>query len=188
MMIYEIVTACNEFNMRDTVKMKYVVVEEYDPAWENEFHKIEGELFSVIAGKVLSIEHVGSTSVKGLVAKPFIDIDVVIDDTFDEVKSLLESIGYHHEGDLGILGRDAFKYEGKPHLMMHHLYVCKRDTEELRRNIIFRNYLREHPDVRDRYGAVKKELALQYADDRDSYIAGKGAVIDEIYRMCGLIR
>ncbi len=187
-MIYEIVTARNEFNMRDTVKMKYVVLEEYDPAWENEFHKIEGELFSVLAGMVLSIEHVGSTSVKGLAAKPVIDIDVVIDDTFDEVKLLLECMGYHHEGDLGILDRDAFKYEGKPHVMMHHLYVCKRDTEELLRHIIFRNYLLEHPDVRDRYGAVKKKLGLRYADDRDSYIARKGPVIDEIYRMCGLIQ
>ncbi len=92
----------------------------------------------------------------GLAAKPIIDIDIVIDDNFDEVKSLLEEIGYCHEGDLGIPGRDAFKYEGKPHVMMHHLYVCKRDNEELQRHITFRNYLREHPDVRDRYGAVKK--------------------------------
>jgi GrpB-like predicted nucleotidyltransferase (UPF0157 family) len=170
------------------VKTKLVVVEEYNPAWENEFRRIEDALLCVLAGKVVSIEHVGSTSVKGLAAKPVIDIDVVIDDTFDEVKLLLEGMGYCHEGDLGIPGRDAFKYEGKPHLMMHHLYVCKRDNEELHRHIIFRNYLREHPDVRDRYGAVKKELALRYADDRDSYIAGKGPVIDEIYRMCGLIR
>lgn len=92
----------------------------------------------------------------GLAVKPIIDIDIVIDDNFDEVKSLLEEIGYCHEGDLGIPGRDAFKYEGKPHLMMHHLYVCKRDNEELQRHITFRNYLREHPDVRDRYGAVKE--------------------------------
>lgn len=168
--------------------MKHVVVEEYNPAWEGAFCKIKDELLFVLAGKVLSIEHVGSTSVLGLAAKPVIDIDVVIDDTFDEVKSLLESMGYHHEGDLGILGRDAFKYEGKPHLMIHHLYVCKKDNEELQRHITFRNYLREHPDVRDRYGAVKKELALRYADDRDSYITGKGPVIEEIYRMCGLIR
>jgi len=170
------------------MKRGCVIVEEYTPVWEDAFCKIEDELLSVLLGKVLSIEHVGSTSVLGLAAKPVIDIDVVIDDTFDEVKLLLEKMGYCHEGDLGIPGRDAFKYEGKPHLMMHHLYVCKRDNEELHRHIIFRNYLREHPDVRDRYGVVKKELALRYADDRDSYIAGKGPVIDEIYRMCGLIR
>ncbi len=170
------------------MKTKNVVVEEYNPAWGNEFRKIEEELLFVLAGKILSIEHVGSTSVKGLAAKPIIDIDIVIDDNFDEVKSLLEEIGYCHEGDLGIPGRDAFKYEGKPNLMMHHLYVCKRDNEELQRHITFRNYLREHPDIRDRYGAVKKEMALQYSDDRDSYILGKSSIIEEIYRMCGLIR
>jgi GrpB-like predicted nucleotidyltransferase (UPF0157 family) len=170
------------------VKTKNVVVEEYNPAWENEFRKIEDELLFVLAGKILSIEHVGSTSVKGLAAKPIIDIDIVIDDNFDEVKSLLEEIGYCHEGDLGIPGRDAFKYEGKPNLRMHHLCVCKRDNEELQRHITFRNYLREHPDIRDRYGAVKKEMALQYSDDRDSYILGKSSIIEEIYRMCGLIR
>ncbi|WP_319378603.1 GrpB family protein [uncultured Methanocorpusculum sp.] len=161
---------------------------EYNPEWENEFQKIEDELLFVLAGKILSIEHVGSTSVRGLAAKPIIDIDIVIDDNFDEVKSLLESMGYHHEGDLGIPGRDAFKYEWKPHLMMHHLYVCKKDNEELARHLTFRNYLREHPDVRDRYGAVKKEMALRYFDDRDSYMIGKSSIIEEIYWMCGFIR
>ena len=170
------------------MKTKPVVVEEYNPEWENEFHKIEDALLCVLAGKVVSIEHVGSTSVKGLPAKPIIDIDIVIDDNFGEVRSLLEKMGYCHEGDLGISGRDAFKYEGKPHLMIHHLYVCKKDNEELQRHIAFRNYLREHPDIRERYGNVKKEMALQYPDDRDSYIKGKSSIIEEIYRMCGSIR
>ena len=132
------------------------------------------------------IEHVGSTSVEGLSAKPIIDIDIVIDQNFEEVRQALESIGYIYEGDLGISGREAFKYQNKPHLMAHHLYVCNRDNEELRWHIKFRDYLRQHKEDRDKYSAIKKEMAFKYPEDIDFYIEGKQPVILEIYKKCGL--
>ncbi|MDZ7547980.1 GrpB family protein, partial [Clostridium perfringens] len=104
------------------MKTKYVVVEDYNPIWKEEFKSIKNELLTVLSGKIVSIEHVGSTSVEGLCAKPIIDIDIVIDKNFEEVKGLLESRGYIYEGDLGIPGREAFRYINKPHLMTHHLY------------------------------------------------------------------
>jgi GrpB-like predicted nucleotidyltransferase (UPF0157 family) len=168
------------------MKTKHVVVEDYNPAWEIEFHKIEKELLSAIEGKVLAIEHIGSTAIKGLSAKPIIDIDIVIDDNFAEVKELLSSIGYHHEGDLGIPGREAFKYEGKIHLMPHHLYVCNQDSAELHRHIVFRSFLQEHAEWRDKYSAIKKEMALQYPYDIEAYMRGKAPVIEAIFAICGL--
>ncbi|KGM92841.1 hypothetical protein Z968_12965 [Clostridium novyi A str. 4552] len=168
------------------MKTEHVIVEEYNLEWKNEFQRIKNELLTVLAGKVNSIEHVGSTSVEGLMAKPIIDIDVVIDENFEEVKEGLKSIGYIHEGDLGIVGREAFCYINKPHLMVHHLYVCNKDNEELHRHITFRDYLRQHKEDRDRYGSIKKEMALKYPEDIDSYIEGKQSVILDIYRKCGL--
>lgn len=168
------------------MKTKHVVVEDYNPEWKNEFQRIKDELLTVLFGKINAIEHVGSTSVEGLAAKPIIDIDVVIHNNFEEVKKALESIGYIHRGDLGISGREAFDYENRQHLMVHHLYVCNNDNEELHRHITFRDYLRQHKEDRDRYSSIKKEMALKYPEDIDSYIEGKQPVILDIYKKCGL--
>ena len=170
------------------MRTKHVIVKDYNPEWKNEFERIKSELSAVLSGKINSIEHVGSTSVEGLATKPIIDIDIVIDKNFEEVKKALESIGYMHEGDLGIPGREAFKYKDKSHLMLHHLYVCNKDSEELYRHITFRNYLRQHKEDRDRYSSIKKEMALKYPEDIDSYIEGKQPVILDIYKKCGLCK
>ena len=129
--------------------MKRVVVVPYDEKWITEFERIKKELLIVLKGYIIAIEHVGSTSVEGLAAKPVIDIDVIINDysSFEDIKSRLAQIGYAHEGDLGIKDREAFKYENKPHLMKHHLYVCPAYSEELKRHIAFRDYLRQNPKV-----------------------------------------
>lgn len=170
------------------MRTNHVIVEEYNPEWKNAFELIKNELLTVLNGKIDSIEHVGSTSVEGLAAKPIIDIDIVIDNNFEEVKKALESIGYIYEGDLGIRGREAFAYKNKPHLMIHHLYVCNKDNEELYRHITFRNYLRQHEEEKYRYGLIKKEMALKYPEDIESYIEGKQPVILDIYKKCGLCK
>ena len=115
---------------------KHVVVQSYDKTWSYDFVVIRDELNTVLKDLALRIEHVGSTSVEGLSAKPIIDIDVVIQDRTDlpEVIAALQKLGYSHEGDQGIPGREAFKYEGKEHLRKHHLYVCALDAKELKRH------------------------------------------------------
>ncbi|MDD6795580.1 MAG: GrpB family protein [Clostridiaceae bacterium] len=168
------------------MRTKHVIVEDYNPMWKEEFQKIKNELLKVLKDKVISIEHVGSTSVEGLSAKPIIDIDVVIDNNLAEVIKALESIEYIYEGDLGVSGRYAFKYENKPEFMVHHLYVCKKDNEELHRHITFRDYLRKHADDREDYSQIKKEMAKKYPEDIESYIEGKQPIIDAIYKKCGL--
>lgn len=168
------------------MRTMHVVVEDYNPKWKIEFEKIKAELMMVLSDKIISIEHVGSTSVEGLAAKPIIDIDIVIDNNFEEVKIALESIRYIHEGDLGIHGREAFKYYNKEHLMKHHLYVCNKENEELYRHIKFRDYLKVHKVDRDKYSLVKKEMAKKYPEDIELYIDGKEQIILEIYKKCGL--
>ena len=165
-----------------------VIVLPYDPAWEIAFLDIKQEIEAALGTLILGIEHVGSTSVKGLSAKPCIDLDVVIRDyaAFDAVIAKLASIGYIHEGNLGIPDREAFAYSDKPHLMKHHLYVCPQDSEELRRHVTFRDFLRSNPEAAQKYGAVKEEAARLFPNDIDGYIAYKSPCIEELYALCGL--
>lgn len=167
---------------------KHVVVEDYNEAWKDDFIAIKNELQEALEGLVVSIEHVGSTSVPGLAAKPVIDIDVVIPDRscLPDVVAALAKIGYSHEGDKGIPGREAFHYVGKEHLRTHHLYVCAADADELKRHIAFRDYLRSHPEAVAEYAKIKKEGAALYPWDIDSYIEYKGPFIDSIYSKLGV--
>ena len=165
-----------------------VTVLPYDPAWKSDFEKIRKEIDRALGGLALGIEHVGSTSVEGMSAKPCIDIDVIIQDysVFGDVVQRLEAIGYIHEGDLGIRGREAFKYSDKPHLKEHHLYVCPQDSGELRRHIVFRDFLRSHPEAVRKYSSVKETAARLFPDDIGKYIEYKSPCIEELYAMCGL--
>ena len=167
---------------------KSVVVLPYDEQWEPAFAQIKDELQEALGSLALRIEHVGSTSVRGLSAKPIIDIDVVIkdDSVLAAVVAALEEIGYHHEGDLGIAAREAFRYDGKEHLQKHHLYVCPQDSAELKRHIAFRNYLRADPEAVRSYSRIKEEGAALYPDDMEKYIRHKSPFIEKTYRELGL--
>ena len=169
-------------------KTKRVAVLPYNTAWKCEFEKIKIELQNALGDLTLGIEHVGSTSVEGLAAKPCIDIDVIIKDysVFDAVVKKLSEIGYMHEGNLGIYDREAFDYSDKPHLMKHHLYVCPEYSEELKRHVRFRDFLRANPDAVKKYSAVKENAATLFPNDIDKYIQYKAPFIEEIYKICGL--
>lgn len=165
-----------------------VVVKPYDEAWKAAFEAIKKELEAAVGEWIVEIQHVGSTSVEGMSAKPCIDIDIVMPDesVFDCIVKGLASIGYIHEGDLGIRGREAFKYENKPHLQAHHVYVCPRDSEELRRHLIFRDFLRQNPEAVRQYSLVKETAAKLFPRDINGYMAYKAPCIEELYRACGL--
>ena len=143
------------------MQTRSVIVVPYDQKWKSDFAEIRKEIESAIGHLIVGIEHVGSTAVEGLSAKPCIDIDVVIKDysVFDAVVRELEAIGYIHEGDLGIQDREAFRYESKPHLQKHHLYVCPQHSQELRRHIAFRDFLRKNPEAVKQYSQVKETAA-----------------------------
>jgi GrpB-like predicted nucleotidyltransferase (UPF0157 family) len=170
------------------MKTRKVVVLPYDEAWKSAFGDIKAEIESALGELIIGIEHVGSTSVEGMSAKPCIDLDVIIEDysVFDAVVAKLATIGYIHEGDLGIKDREAFKYSDKPHLMPHHLYVCPQGSEELRRHITFRDFLRSNPEAVKKYSAVKKLAAELFPNDIDGYIKYKSPCIEELYKSLGL--
>ena len=170
------------------MQTRNVVVVPYDPAWKANFEAIKAEIEKAVGDLIAGIEHVGSTSVEGLSAKPCIDLDVIIRDesVFAAVAARLEAIGYFHEGDLGIRGREAFCYFNKPHLQKHHLYVCPQQAAELHRHITFRDFLRNNPEAVKQYAAVKQKAAQLYPNDIDKYMAYKAPCIARLYKLCGL--
>ena len=170
------------------MRTKNVVVEKWNPKWKDEFERIADSLGEDVIYNSIKIEHVGSTSVEGLSAKPIIDLDIVIEnDKFEIIKRLLKDKGYKHEGDLGIEGREAFSYSGKEELMTHHLYVCPQDSKELFKHITFRNFLKNNPALASEYSKVKEKAAVLYPDDIDKYMEFKSEIIERIYKRCRLL-
>lgn len=168
------------------MRTRKVIVLPYQSSWKKDFQTIKKELLSAVGDLIIGIEHVGSTAVEGLSAKPVIDLDIVIEDytIFPEVKKGLENIGYTHEGDLGIKDRQAFSYKNKPHLQAHHLYVCPQASSELKRHLKFRNFLRNNKTAVKEYGRVKEEGANLFPDDIDRYIEYKSSCIETLYNQC----
>ena len=166
-----------------------IVVLPYDQKWQQDFLDIKNELVAALeispehGSLALAIEHVGSTSVPGLSAKQIIDIDIVAKACDVEAAiQALAGIGYNHEGNLGIPGREAFGYSGKEHLRQHHLYLCQEDSPELKRHLAFRDYLRTHPLAVEEYSHIKLEAARLFPHDIDGYINYKSPVIEKIYK------
>lgn len=171
------------------MRTKSVVIEKWNPKWKDEFEKIVASLGKDIIYNSIKIEHVGSTSVEGLSAKPIIDLDIVIEnDKFEIIKRLLNDKGYEYEGDLGIEGREAFSYSGKEELMTHHLYVCHQDSKELFKHITFRDFLKNNSALASEYSKVKEQAAVLYPDDIDKYMEFKSEIIEKIYKRCGLLK
>jgi len=164
--------------------MSEVVVVDWSPAWAEQFEAVAAVLRDALADvRSARVEHVGSTSVPGLAAKPILDIDVVVDGTdAPAAVSALESVGYVHRGDLGVTGREAFFAPDEPR---RHVYVCTAGTANVRNHLAVRDVLRARDDLRDAYAAVKLALAADPAMDIDTYIAGKSAVLQQVLEASG---
>jgi len=157
-----------------------VSVVDYDVTWPAAFTELSERIWKAVDDVALSIEHVGSTAVPGLAAKPVVDMDIVVRSAsaMPKVIERLAALGYLHEGNLGIEGREAFERPlGSP---PHHLYACVAGSVALRNHLHVRDWLRAHPDAAAAYGALKKELAARFRDDIDGYVAGKTGFLLEI--------
>jgi GrpB-like predicted nucleotidyltransferase (UPF0157 family) len=151
----------------------------YDPAWPRLFQAEAGRIRAAIGAYILDIQHIGSTAVPGLAAKPLIDIGVAVADFVEARRCVqpLVDLGYHCLGENGIPRRHFLVY-GEPHT--HHLHMNESHSFDWRQTIAFRDYLRTHPDVAAAYAALKLRLAQQFAADPDAYHAGKDAFIKQV--------
>jgi GrpB-like predicted nucleotidyltransferase (UPF0157 family) len=163
-----------------------IIIEDYDPQWPQRFDGIRSRIAPVVGSLAAAIEHVGSTAVPGLAAKPIIDIDVLLksDKDLPRVIAKLKAVGYRHQGILGVPGRDAFK--APEHDIQHHLYVCSTPGTEFFRHLAFRDYLRMHPKDAEDYARLKRSLAGKFSIDRETYTQAKSDFIQEILRRADL--
>ncbi|PDZ71351.1 GrpB family protein [Bacillus pseudomycoides] len=156
-------------------KTRIIEIMSYNPEWKMEFKKIKIMIESYIGDLILRIEHVGSTSVEGLAAKPIIDIDVVIEsyDLLPDIIERLEKEGYHHQGDLGVEGREAFQINNEDNFMKYHLYVCPKDGKGYLEHVALRDYLSANEGARKEYEELKYRLAENYRYNIDGYCEAK---------------
>jgi GrpB-like predicted nucleotidyltransferase (UPF0157 family) len=158
-----------------------MLIQQYEKKWIEDFNKIKKTISEALLNLKISIEHIGSTSIPELAAKPIIDIDVIFDETleFGEIKRRLDKIGYYHNGNQGVLNREVFKrYKMSTQhevldFIAHHLYVCPVDSEELQRHILFRNYLIASQEARVQYKNLKYQLAEEAGQNQKKYAALK---------------
>jgi GrpB-like predicted nucleotidyltransferase (UPF0157 family) len=157
-----------------------VIVLDYDPNWPGLFQSLRKRIADTLGDIAAAVEHVGSTAVPGLAAKPIIDIDVLL--TFETMLPAaierLASLGYIYRGDLGIPEREAFLAPASD--PPHHLYVCPPCSAEFRRHVAFRDYLRAHPKDAKMYGDLKIALAERFREDRSAYNTAKGEFVTEL--------
>jgi GrpB-like predicted nucleotidyltransferase (UPF0157 family) len=149
-----------------------VVVVDYDPAWPWLYEEESERIRIALGDAVVVVEHIGSTAVPGLVAKPVIDILAglrTLELTRDEIEAM-ESLGYEYLGELGIPGRLFFR-KGRPR--SHHVHAVLHESDLWERHLAFRDYLRARADEAQRYGDFKRRLASDVDGDRDRYLDGK---------------
>ncbi len=163
-----------------------MLIESYNTNWIKNFNDIKFEIDNALTGLTYSIEHVGSTSVPNLDSKPIIDIDIIYSthSDFEKIKRRLEAIGYYHNGNQGIEDREVFKRNGNLaneilDSVMHHLYVCSKDSKALERHILTRDFLRKNEWARLKYQQMKYEIAEKAGQDRKLYADLKELIVND---------
>ena len=172
-------------------------IEPYNSNWKTEFENIKQFIETELGDLTMQtdIQHIGSTSIPGLFAKPILDIDIIIRNKalLPTITVRLEKIGYKYKGEQGISGRFAFRQTSdfvpfnvrNNKWQSHHLYVCYSDSLALKNHIIFRDILRNDKDLVERYSELKKSLTDSLKITREEYAIRKTDFIISVLAMAG---
>ncbi len=171
-----------EFEVWASWVTQEITVADYDPRWPSDFESLCGRIWPAIFDLARRIDHVGSTAVPGLCAKPIIDMDIVVSDAsvIGPVIERLESTGYRWRGDLGVKGREAFGPPADRDLPAHHLYLVVEDNKAHLDHWLLRDLLRADPAAARRYGELKRRNAESAGGDIDVYVAAKAAFVADL--------
>lgn len=158
----------------DTVEIK-----DYDPEWPKAYELEKSRIMKKLGELVLEIEHIGSTAVPGISAKPVIDILIAVRNMGRamECAMRLADLGYEHVQSEDEVER-LFLFRGTPRT--HHIHIVEHGSEAHRKHVFFRDYLREHADTRNEYDHLKRALAARYRTDRKSYVDSKTDFIQRV--------
>lgn len=164
---------------RGTVELK-----NYDPNWVKEYEEEAKLLKKVLGDRIIEIHHIGSTSIPGLMAKPVIDIIIVLKslDNIEEIENLLKDYDYENRGPQGVEDRMFFA-KGSEDARTHYIHFTTPNSETYYNQIYFKKYLIEHPEYLKKYCDLKQDLALKYPEERKKYTAGKNEFISNVIRL-----
>jgi GrpB-like predicted nucleotidyltransferase (UPF0157 family) len=156
-----------------------VLLVPHQSEWRVLFEEEAARLRSVLGDKILRVEHVGSTAVEGMEAKPLIDMMAAVESLEDarDLVPVLEGMGYEYRDDGGVRGRIFFAKEPRSR-RTHHLSLAEPTSDYWQRSLLFRDHLRAHPEAAEEYRDLKRELARRYPEDRESYTASKNRFIE----------
>ena len=165
--------------------MTEVVVVPHDPNWRDLFADESKLIAEALGQNVVAINHIGSTSIPGIYAKPVIDIliDVTDIDEVDAKNLEMQSLGYEVMGEFGIEGRRYFRKENNAGVRTHHIHAFETGSPQIARHLAFRDYMIAHPDKALAYSELKQTLAVRNARDPDGYMDGKDEFIKETDRL-----
>ena len=158
-----------------------VALADYDPAWPQMFEAERRRLMEALPGMFIEVDHIGSTAVPGMRSKPLIDMlagVATMEDAF-AINGLIDRIGYTTSPELNatLKTRQWFMRQSRGQ-RTHHLHVVVHGSRDWRIRVQFRDRLRNEPELRHRYEALKADLAKRFANDRDSYTEGKSTFIN----------
>lgn len=165
----------------ETDMPQHVIVTAYNPEWKEMFEAEALLIQDILGDNCVAVHHIGSTAVKGLKAKPIIDIMPVVKrlETIDNKR--FEQIGYEALGEFGIPGRRYFRKGGQERTHQIHIFE-QTNTREIERHLAVRDYLRCSKKAADAYGELKSKLAIQYPYDIEGYCDGKDEFVKSLER------
>ena len=160
----------------------------HDPMWETEFLKLKAKIQEIWKDNVIDIEHIGSTSIREIKAKPILDIAVVVK-SFSKMD--IEAMTHAGYDNCGLQKPDNDRYlfvlRGENEISLHHIHCYEPDNIDFKRCVGFRDYLNAHPEEAKQYSELKIKLAKQNPDDRAAYTQGKTDFIQSVYQKLGLL-
>ena len=162
---------------------QHIIVTEYDPEWKTEYQKEAAVISAILGAELTEIHHIGSTAVRGLAAKPIIDIMPVVRDIrrVDALNPEFEKAGYECMGEFGIPGRRYFRKGGDDRTHQIHIFE-ESSRKDIIRHLAVRDYLRCHERAAAEYGALKRKLAKQFPESIEGYCEGKDAFVKQMER------
>lgn len=160
---------------------QHITVTEYNPLWVKKYEEESLLIKDILVGNCIAIYHIGSTSVKGLAAKPIIDIMVVVKnlEKVDDAAKDFSKIGYEYLGEFGMSGRRYLRKGGDERTHQIHIFQAD-DWNNIGRHLAFRDYMRTHEKERNEYAKIKIELAHRFPYDIDGYCDGKENFVRKI--------
>ena len=167
------------------VKRYEVRLEEHSEQWKVLFEETEAEIRRILGANVMDVQHIGSTAIKGIVAKPILDVAVTVHQLTAIDFCGMECFGYKSRGEAGVPGRSYFAKYRDEEITTHHIHCYEQGNSNLLANLAFRDFLIANPVYGRQYSDLKLYLAEQYANDRATYTNEKTDFIHMVLQLAG---